>query len=149
MKLTYDEAVHTVLETTEMGYYTLASSDRLWTVFIYDTWSDDEWFGNRLFFQSERMTSYDMWALELVWTTRAEAEAFAAIVRADYADGETPSLAGKVAPEVYVINWGDDARYEREVLEGKEFRARFKGSVAAVEAMRAMNIEWRKRHAGS
>lgn len=130
------------LNTTEMGY-TIASQDRYWTAFIFDIWSsedgeDADLKGSRLFSQGlGEPWSYEMWDSELLWTTRREAEAFAQQVREQW----TERIGGE-AGEVYVINWGDDARYEAWVLGGRDGGGRvrqtpkFKGSERAIEAMR-------------
>jgi hypothetical protein len=133
-RLTYDEARAEVLETTELGY-TLASQDKLWTCFIFDTWSTDEMRGNRLYFRNgDRVLSYDMWDDELVWTSRAEAETFQAEQQARY---DNEATTGREPVIVYLINWGDDARWERSILEERVgiTEGKFAGSKAALEAM--------------
>lgn len=134
--LTWAVARETVLEDTYLGY-TLASLDRLWSVFIFDTWSEDEWFGNRLWFINELNSAYDMWENEQVWTTRAEAEAFAAAMRERFGNVEG-AAEGVVVPDVYVINLGDDRRLERERMDGVPYKGRHRGSDAAVAALREM-----------
>jgi len=152
MKLTYAQARNEVLETTEIGY-TLRSQDRLWLAFMFDTWSEDEWWGNRLYFinaqatedGADLRTSYDLFEDEVLWTTRREAEAHAEAMR-DLIQRSAP-LEHRDDYRVYVINLGDDRRAEREYLEGVPFKAHFKGSEAAVEAMRVVRREWANRAA--
>lgn len=140
MELTYTEA-QGLLETTEIGY-TIASQDRLWTVFIFDLWSSDEYRYNRLFTQGiGEPWSYDPWDKELFWTTRREAEAFAERMR------EHLAAAGGDQPTVYVMNWGDDARWEAQLIGryGTPTRStpKFAGSREAWDAMGEMTSKWR------
>lgn len=140
MQLTWTEAIGAVLEPTELGY-TLRSLDRLWTVFIFDEWSEDEFRFNRLFSTGlGQPWSYEMWETELVWTTRIEAERFAQRLRDDFEGSEgTP-------PEVYVINIGDDRRHERSVIEGVPLKCHFRGSQRALTAMALMHHRWVEFH---
>lgn len=150
MQLTYAQARELILEPTEMGY-TLASQDRLWTVFIYDLWSEDAFRFNRLYSTGiDQAWSYEMWENELVWTTRLEAEAYAKRLREWFdvsrQENENP------APEVYVINWGDDARHEATLI-GRDGGGRprktpkFKGSEKAWNVMTEMHNRWVEEYA--
>lgn len=147
MQLTYAEAQNEILGHTELGW-TMASQDRLWTVFIFDLWSEGKDIAlryNRLFcLDSDKLAwSYDMYDDELMWTTRAEAEHYAMELRHRLLnrnpDGEQP--------DVYVMNWGDDSRYEAGVIGRDNGRAvrtqpKYKGSEAAWEAMIKMHRRW-------
>lgn len=137
--LTYNEALDTIIENTEIGY-TLDSQDRLWIVFIYDLWSEDEMRFNRLYPRDPALGGgwgYDL-TIDgvLVFASRKEAEAFAADLR----EG--------VAPQpVYVVNLGDDARWERWALgQTPDLTPRFKGSEAGLAAMTEMRDRWRSQH---
>lgn len=126
-QLQYAEALKMILEPTDLGY-TQKSLDRLWTVFHFDIWSPDEWRGCRLYYTSSgnTYTSYEMWRLELLWTSRAEAEAFARTVRERYDKVLPPA---EPAPNVYVINLGDMRRQERGASP------KFRGSDRAIAAL--------------
>lgn len=147
MELTYTEALASIIETTEMGY-TVASQDRLWTVFIFDLWSEDEMRYNRLYSLGlDNGWSYEMWENELVWTSRWEAEEFAIRMRERLADDAAHgAFDGGEVPEVYVINWGDDARYEAKIIGRGRVTCRttpkFKGSERAWVAMTEMSVRW-------
>lgn len=150
MRLTYNEAHWTILETTEMGY-TLASQDRLWTVFIFDSWSEDEFRHNRLYFLGDGIEhmayDYDVRPGAAFFTTRREAEAFAADRRADF-EAEVEDTAKR--PIVYVINWGDDRRLEAwQMGDRPKLGVVKKGSVEAIKALIARNEEWRKANRAS
>lgn len=131
-EMTYDEARGAVLEYTEMGY-SVASQDKLWVCFIFDLTSEDEWYGNRLYPVHLKLWSYDMDGNCLVWTRRAEAEAF----RLKY-NASRENVAD--APKMYVMNWGDDARFEACII-GRDTGAvtrrtpKFAGSREAWQAM--------------
>jgi hypothetical protein len=146
MQLTADEA-YANFDTTEMGY-AIASQDRIWVVFIFDLWSDGSWADyryNRLYPTAQDAWAYDMSGDVLVWTSRAEAEQAAAElrVRLDYRYEGDPENQ----PDVYVMNWGDDARYEASII-GRDGYARpratpkFKGSEAAWAACVEMGARW-------
>jgi hypothetical protein len=149
MQLTWTVARHTIIETTEIGY-TVASQDRLWTVFIFDVWSEDEYRHNRLFTQGiGEPWSYEMWDKELVWTSRREAEVFADQMRAYLA---AHNQTDEDPPPVYVMNWGDDARYEARLI-GRDSGAtcriepKFVGSRAAWDAMAIQGPLWQRHEA--
>lgn len=159
-ELTYREALNSVIEYTEMGY-TVRSQDRLWIVFIFDLWSDGDWADfryNRLYplqpDPASASASGLSWAYDLdmdgvrVWTSRWEAEAAAAelrerLVRSGRSDESEPS-------EAYVMNLGDDARWEALVLGGRpggvttRVQPKFKGSRAAWTALGDMGDRWVK-----
>jgi hypothetical protein len=145
-QLTYDEA-QGLLDTTEMGY-TVASQDRLWTVFTFDLWSEDEYRYNRLYSMGiGRPWAYDADGGDLFWTTRREAEAFADALRVYLSEAnKTPDEP----PEVYVMNWGDDARLEALFLGGRpggvasRTTPKFAGSRAAWDAVIDMHRRWRR-----
>lgn len=147
MQLTYNQALSSVIEYTEMGY-TIASQDRLWTVFIFDTWSDGDERSlryNRLFSRGiGKGWCYDIDIDGLMWTSRHEAEAFAEKLREHLAQSWTE--ADGEAPEVFVMNWGDDTRYEATLLGRYGARPRsipkYKGSGRAWEAMIEMGKRW-------
>jgi hypothetical protein len=144
MQMRYDEALDSIIEHTEIGY-TIASQDRLWIVFIFDLWSEDEFRYNRLYSTGIG----EPWTYELlvgetsppVWTSRREAEVFAEQLRQRLiANSSTDSI-----PEVYVMNLGDDARYENLVIGGhKQARTtpKFKGSKRAWGAQIEMRGRW-------
>lgn len=115
----YSEARDLILEPTWNGY-TLRSQDRIWVPHIYDTWSTNTLRGNRLYFLPNlRGMSYELWDDELVFTSLREAEQFRAEKQAEFdEDGD------KVT--VYLFNLGDDRRWERWLLEGIEYKPRFK-----------------------
>lgn len=149
MQLTYGEALGGIIEFTEIGY-TIASQDRLWTVFIFDLWSpeDDIYRYNRLFTTGiNQPWVYDVGDDVLFWTTRVEAEEFAERLRAVLKENHDNAVAsGDLPPDselsgVYVMNWGDDARYEN-LWCGNHDRARrtpkFAGSIAAWVALYEM-----------
>lgn len=145
-QVTYAEALATIIETTEMGY-TIKSQDKLWTVFIFDTWSTGEYAEmkyNRIYFCERPNTSgYDIFDDTLFWTRRHEAEAFAEVKRIEYAT-EYPPGDRIECPKVYVINWGDDTRFEHYVLSmRKNLDIKFKGSEEAIKAMTDMHWRWR------
>lgn len=159
MQLTYPEALASIIEHTEIGY-TIRSQDRLWIVFSYDLWSEGDWAEmryNRLYpMVGEKPgviggTAYDRdmatgGMTVPVWTTRAEAEFFAENWR-DRMERlyDTPRGRDEEKPEVYVINLGDDARFEAQVIgldNGRSVRdkPKFKGSEVAWQAMAGMYI---------
>lgn len=150
MQLTYDEALETIIEHTEIGY-SIASQDRLWIVFIFDLWSTGMWRYNRLYPLNDGAWSYELMSLGfaeqprvLVWTTRQEAEAYAKGLRERL---EEKCAANKFeTPEVFVMNLGDDARCESARIgrdDGRQVRStpKFKGSQRAWDAL----IEMRER----
>lgn len=149
MQLTYAEARDTVLETTEMGY-TVASQDKLWTVFTFDLDSENEYRFNRLFFITPNCTSYEMFHDELMWTSREEAEEFARLMRINqmefYREWLLEGNEPFALPDIYVINWGDDSRYEATILDLPYRRTRktpkYKGSIRAWSAMADMRRRW-------
>lgn len=151
MQLTYNQALSSVIEYTEMGY-TIASQDRLWTVFIFDTWSDGDERSlryNRLYTQGiGKGWCYDIDIKCLVWTSRHEAEAFAEKMREHLADqwAKAEKPITEEVPEVFVMNWGDDARYEATLIGRYGSRPRpipkYKGSGRAWEAMIEMGKRW-------
>ncbi len=147
VQMTYLGAQETILENTEMGY-TLKSQDKLWMVFWFDTWSEDSLKYNRVFPVSEEMGSYEMWEDELCWTTRTEAETYAETLRIEFATKVTsPDSLLTEPPEVYVINWGDDSRYESYCLGTRpNMGLKYKGSAAAVDAMQKMRLAWRNQN---
>jgi hypothetical protein len=150
MQLTYNQALDTIIENTEIGY-SIRSQDRLWICFIYDLWSDGdlaELRFNRLYPMGlSQPLSYDKFSDGvLMWTTRDEAESYAARWRKyldDVARLDDDPDAEKT--EVYVMNLGDDARFEDQVLGGYK-RARtqpkFAGSRDAWQAMIQMHMRW-------
>lgn len=148
MQLTYNEAP---IEHTEMGY-SIASQDRLWIVFMYDLSSEDEYRYSRLYPRTQE--SGGGWSYELmmegvlVWTTRTEAEAYAKHVRSELDDWfiAHPDIEEERF-EVYVMNLGDDARWEDLALGGyKRTRQspKFKGSEVAWQALFDMHMRWRE-----
>jgi hypothetical protein len=159
MQLTYTQALDQIIEHTEIGY-SIRSQDRLWICFIYDLWSDGEYADfrfNRLYpLVGDKPgviagTAYDRdmshKGLNVpVWTDRQGAEHFAAGWR-DHLHYLYDSAKGRTEekPEVYVINLGDDARFEDQVLGGYK-RARsepkFAGSRDAWDAMIQMHLRW-------
>ena len=154
MELTYNEALDTIIEHTEIGY-TVASQDRLWVVFIFDLWSDgEEWQFryNRLYSRGLRNGwAYDLTINEVkVWTSRREAEAFAEQLRQRLEEegqikDPDPDFDG--VPEVYVMNLGDDARYEALIIgrdngRGTRGKPKFKGSQRAWDAQIEMSRKW-------
>ena len=134
-QLAYWEARRDILETTELGY-TLKSQDKLWTCFMFDTWSQDEYQGSRLYFRADKsIVSYDVMDDELFWTSRVEAEAF----RKSFW-GKNPDV------EVHVINWGDDRRAEAAYMNGSFLmEGKYAGSTEALVAIAAMREKWRQR----
>jgi hypothetical protein len=146
MQMSYDEALATIIDHTEVGY-TIASQDRLWIVFVFDLWSEDQMRYNRLYSRGiGNGWGYDLTISDVqVWTTRAEAEAFAATLRS-YIEEFSGGLPDPT-PEVYVMNLGDDARYEAQIIGRDNGRAtrstpKFKGSLAAWKAMTEMHKRW-------
>lgn len=136
-RMTYDQAICEVLEYTEIGY-TQKSQDRLWTCFIVDSWSEDLLRGNRLYFNARGM-SYDMWDIEWVWTSRAEAEAFRAETQEMF-DAEA-KRRGEEPIRVYVINWGDDHRFEESIVNGSRIeRGKFAGSTEAIAKLNELYL---------
>ena len=158
MQMTYDEALGAIIEHTEIGY-TIRSQDKVWIVFTFDLDSEGEHASlryNRLYPLINTETGEQQgWSYELmmlgnreyprgvpVWTTRAEAEAFAMTLRhrllRDNPDGEQ-------AP-VYVMNLGDDARYEAKIIGRYSVTPRtepkFTGSILAWRAMEEMYRKW-------
>lgn len=138
MMLTYNEALATIIDYTEIGY-TVASQDRLWIVFTFDTWSTDEFRYNRIYTRGiGNGWAYDLDIEALVWTSRREAEKYAEALRAR-GQGEN----------YYVMNLGDDARLE-SLFIGRDNRRRvrdtpkFKGSEEAWSAMIEMSLKWRE-----
>lgn len=163
-RMSYGEARDTILDHTEIGY-TIASQDRLWTVFIFDLWGaeGDPYRYNRLYPLPSGAWSYEVGigSGEKVWfyTTRVEAEAAAEELREglrksyDHASASGEIPGPPTPPEVYVINWGDDARYEASII-GRDSGARtrttpkFKGSERAWAAMVEMSRRWLGRNGG-
>lgn len=123
-QITYSEAEETILELTQDGYgYTQKSQDRLWTCFMYER----EPSTSRLFFTTRpRLLSYDLCGDVLFWTSAAEARAAQKRLARQY--------PGEV---VYVINWGDDSRWEKALLYSGVFldRGKFETSAPALRAM--------------
>lgn len=152
MRLTYHDALNTIIERTEIGY-TIASQDRVWIVFTFDLWSEGDHATlkyNRLYPRGlEGGMAYDLdMAGVQVWTTRAEAEAFAERWRERLAEGDKMQDDGlKSSEHVYVMNLGDDARFEANIIGryGVTVRTtpKFKGSEAAWQAMVDMHERWR------
>lgn len=132
MQLTYNQALGSIIENTEIGY-TIASQDRLWICFTFDVWSEDEFKHNRIYpMVADKpgivgSTAYDRdieagGSAVPVWTTRAEAEDFAEQWRnqidawmAEPYVGAPPSVP-REKPVVYVMNLGDDARFEANII---------------------------------
>lgn len=149
MRLTYRDALNTIIENTEIGY-TLASQDRLWIVFTFDLWSEGDHLSlkyNRLYPRGlEGAMAYDLDMSGVqVWTTRAEAEHFAQQWRERLAESQSMMDDGIECP-VYVMNLGDDARYEKTVI-GADYghprtTPKYKGSEAAWQAMTEMAQRW-------
>lgn len=148
MQLTYREALDTIIDLTETGY-TIESQDRLWIVFIFDIWSEDQMRYNRLYQRGiGNAMAYDR-DMEgvLVWTTRAEAEHYAEQLREWLAEPNPNRPLDVETPEVYVMNLGDDARLEASYI-GRDSGAvvretpKFKGSERAWEAYREMSRKW-------
>ena len=143
--ITYRQAVAEFIETTELGY-SIRSQDRLWLVFYYDLYAEGTLRYNRLYpYRSHASaTSYDLYDDELVATSRREAEEFAAkwseSLRTLY------ESRGFSAPEVFVMNMGDDARFEDLILGCKK-RARttpkYKGSERAWQTQIEMSRRWK------
>jgi hypothetical protein len=158
MRLTYDEALASIIDHTEIGY-TVASQDRLWIVFTFDLDSEGEHASlryNRLYpLVNTEGEMVGGWSYDLtvhsrdrqvpVFTTRAEAEHFAMTLR--HAALVRDNAAG--VPDIYVMNLGDDARYEASII-GRDNGARtrttpkFKGSESAWAAMDEMTQRWRE-----
>lgn len=144
----YMTALDTIIERTEIGY-TIASQDRLWIVFTFDLESENAFRYNRLYPAGYRRWAYDLdiYGVE-VWTTRREAEKYAAELR-ELLAAEPFSPEGE-RPQVYVMNLGDDARYEDAHLGGYK-RARrepkFAGSREAWKACEEMQVRWREHFA--
>lgn len=150
MELTYLEARDSIIEHTAIGY-TIKSQDRLWMVFTFDLTSDGEYASyryNRLYPCGEAFGSG--WAYDmdipgvLVWTTRAEAERYAERLRQRIAKKNT----GENRPEVYVMNMGDDARFEAAIFgrpgTPTKASAKFAGSRRAWDALIEMDAKWRE-----
>lgn len=152
MRLSYRQALDSIIEHTEIGY-TIASQDRLWIVFTFDLWSEDEHISlryNRLYPRGlDGGMAYDLdMTGVMVWTTRAEAEAFAAGWRERLAEADrAQDDKVKSSEHVYVMNLGDDARFEAGVIGryGVTVRTtpKFKGSESAWQAMVDMHERWR------
>lgn len=157
MRLTYNEALASIIEHTEMGY-TIASQDRLWIVFTFDFDSDGDYADfryNRLYPMIVKDTGVtNGWAYDHdmdhegravpLWTSRAEAEHFASDLRAHLARIEN---GAEMADNVYVMNLGDDARFEAQIIgrdNGTTVRdhPKYKGSEAAWKAMAEMGLRW-------
>ena len=167
--ITYNEAVDTIIEHTEIGY-TLASQDKVWIVFTFDLNAEGDYAAfryNRLY-PLVRLDNDEMggWSYELlmlggerergvpVFLNRVQAERFADDLRAHIkhkaGQGHT-ALHGQDGeePQVYVMNLGDDARYEKTIIGpdgGTHPRTtpKFKGSEAAWQAMTEMTQRWRE-----
>lgn len=139
-QLKYGEAD---FEPTELGW-TLASQDKIWAVFIFDLDSKPGDHGE--IYKYERLYpigldeqglfvwSYDPSDDMPVWTSRWEAEAYARELRVRLGIRTDP------LDDVFVINWGDDARYEVTIIgrdNGHPARQtpKFKGSERAWSAM--------------
>lgn len=126
MQLTYGEAVSQILETTEVAY-TRKSQDKLWTYFMLDTTEPDMGVRCMPIYPFETENGSEGWVYGIAeevtfWTSRAEAE-----------------KAAKQARDkghVYVLNWGDSARWGEEALTGVPCKPRFVGSVEAIAALR-------------
>lgn len=145
MGLTYNEALNSIIEHTEIGY-TLRSQDRLWVVFAFDLESEDEFRYNRVYTRGiGKGWGYDLTIPGvLCWTSRWEAEAFARRLRNHLT---TPDGT----PKVYVMNLGDSARYEAQIIghdNGREVRStpKFKGSEQAWDACVEMSKRWRAQY---
>jgi hypothetical protein len=154
MQLTYDKALATIIDHTEIGY-TIASQDRLWVVLTFDLDSTDQFKYNRMYSRGiGNGWGYDLTISDVqVWTTRREAEEFAKELRADLADWVAlhPD-SGHEAPEVYVMNLGDEARYEALIIgrdngRGTRRTPKFKGSQRAWDAMTEMSRKWYEENA--
>ena len=150
-EITYNEALETIIEHTEIGY-TIASQDRLWIVFIFDLWSEDQFRYNRL----DPLGIGEGWAYDLtiqgvkVWTSRREAEEYAERLRVHMRDNLSDD---ETAPTTYVMNLGDDARYEALIIgrdNGRPTRTtpRFKGSQEAWDAQIEMSKKWLEANSG-
>lgn len=153
VQMTYNEALEQIIENTEIGY-TLDSQDRLWLCFIFDLWSEGErapFRYNRLYPIGDPLkgrTAYDL-TIDgvLVWTSRTEAETYADKWRKVIDDAERyEPFTEHEKPEVYVMNLGDDARYEATQIGrwGTPCRPtpKYKGSVRAWEAISEMRSRW-------
>lgn len=144
MQTTYGQAE---FEPTGISW-TLASQDRYWAVFYYDDSENqpEAYRHSRVFLGAVGdPDSYDLIDPSPVFTRRSEAEAFAQ-VRRDWLDSRG------LETQIFVINLGDDARWERAILgmasghrDEKVFltRGRFRGSDAALaELNRRWKLLW-------
>lgn len=164
MRMTYDEALASIIEHTEIGY-TVASQDKVWIVFTFDLDSEGEHASlryNRLYpLVNSDGEMVGGWSYDLtvhsrdrqvpVFTTRVEAEHFAEEVRVSVAEWQMELVNKGHEPKdvkVYVMNLGDDARYEASII-GRDNGARtrttpkFTGSILAWQAMEEMTKRWR------
>lgn len=116
MKLTWDQALATIIDHTDIGY-TQKSQDRIWVIATVDDVSPDEWYGNWLYMIEPGLSSYDLWSDELCFTSLREAKQYIAT--------EVPE---KVREYWYPLNLGDEARYENSVINGTEFKPKFAAS---------------------
>lgn len=158
MQMTYDEALDTLIDHTEIGY-TIASQDKVWIVFTFDldsTGKYAEFKYNRLYPLINTDTDEQVgWSYELmmlgnptrpigvpVWTSRAEAEFYAQELRHRLLN-DNPE--GPVA-DIHVMNLGDDARYEAKIIGRYGVTVRdtpkFTGSILAWRAMEEMSAKW-------
>lgn len=172
MQLPYPLALDAIIENTEIGY-TIASQDRLWIAFSYDLWSDGQYADfryNRLYPMTKGNdkpdevvnTCYDRDMIHEgltvpVFTTRREAETFAMNWRHqilnNHEERKGTVWEREEIPPVDVINLGDDARYEAQIIghdRGTRDKPKFAGSVVAWQTMTQMYlraVQWREEQA--